>query len=110
MKFSSHGRKQDLNSTKKHEYTNRMVEAIMYRDRTKKSTREFMSILPLLTVACVSMMTSSSDSIHMKIATSIGVTVISRQLILRDSNKILAKSEEKHSYYYNKIRSTDIDC
>jgi hypothetical protein len=82
----------------------------MYRDRTKKSTREFMSILPLLTVACVSMMTSSSDSIHMKIATSIGVTVISRQLILRDSNKILAKSEEKHSYYYNKIRSTDIDC
>jgi hypothetical protein len=107
MKASPPELKQHFKHIKKYVYTNRMAEAIIDYSNTKTSLRKFMPVLPLLTIACVSIMTSPSDSIYCKIATSIGSTVIARRLILKDSNKILTQLDAERNLNYLKIRSTD---
>jgi hypothetical protein len=99
--------KQHFKHIKKYVHANRMIEATIDYSKTKVSLRKFMPVLPLLNIACAIAMTNSSDSIYCKIATSIGSTVIARGLILKDSNKILARLDAERNFNYLKIRSTD---
>jgi hypothetical protein len=94
---------QHFNHILKHVFENRLIKIDTRYNNVKSSAKAFIVASPLIAMVSICLVSSPSDPVPVKVATSIGIVIMTGTLISKDSNKILIQLEQDRNDTTQKI-------